>query len=266
MLVYTNSGMRDFGEDPVETKQRSTWEFWALLQGNITFQFGNGSDTITSTTPTLWAFPPMIDFGCHGTGLSERAVFDFSSAPPELAQHLGKRNYYEEPLSTQDCARIRQHAQLALQTVIRPTQLVNLRQNTILHELALIALRSIDLTPLKGHEHARQKADQAMGWFVSRMDENPQLENAAKFVHVSVAHLRRIFHEAYGESPKQAFTRLRCEKVEELLCNSNLSVDEISGRVGLSSASTLNHFVQKHFGRSPKALRTSRKRQQATGG
>jgi len=265
MLVYTNEGIRRFDKNPVESKQRPTWEFWCLLAGNITIDLDAPRPPITRHTPTLWAFPPTFGFGCHGRGSTERAVFDFTAVPVELESQLGPQAYYEEPLSDEDCARIRQLADLALETVVKPTQLVALRQNAILHELSLIALRSIDFQPLSGEAYAHRKTDQALAWFASRMNESPTIENAAKFVHVSVAHLRRLFHEARGESPKQAFDRLRKDKIEELLREPNLSIESISAQVGFSCAANLNHFVRKHFGYSPRGLRAMRELQKTQG-
>ena len=265
MLVYTNAGMRRFDKNPVESKQRPTWEFWCLLQGNITIELAAPASLVERTVPTLWAFPPTFDFGCHGRGPTERAIFDFSIVPVELDSQLGPRPYYEEALSDEDCARIRRLADMALETVVKPTQLVTLRQNAILHELSLIALRGTDLHALRGPEHARRKTEQALAWFASRMDESPTIETAARFVHVSVSHLRCLFHEALGEGPKQAFDRLRQDKIEELLRDKTLSVEAISAKVGFSSAANLNHFVRKHFGCSPRELRAMRELQKTQG-
>jgi AraC-like DNA-binding protein len=61
-----------------------------------------------------------------------------------------------------------------------------------------------------------------------------------------------------GEGPHAAFNRLRMQRVEDLLLNSNLTMEAISERVGLSSASALNRAVKDHFGRPPQQLRTLR--------
>lgn len=254
MLVYTNAGKRDFGKDPVEVKRRGAWEFWVLLKGNVTVTLVDGTD-IKRDSPTIWAFRPQFPFGCTGNGSTERAIFDFSAVPVELEKHTEGRPYYEEPLTAEDCQRIRILARLAMQSVTSPTQLVALRQQAILDELSLIALRSIESDPIRANEQARYKVDQVLGWFASRMDEGPTLAGAARFVHISAAHLRRMFHQVRQESPKAAFTRVRKERIEHLLQDPALSLEQISEQVGLSSASTLSHFIRKHFGRNAGNIR-----------
>ena len=108
--------------------------------------------------------------------------------------------------------------------------------------------------------------EQALLRYASDLAESPTLADVAAVVNVSPAHLRRLFQAVRGESPKEAFNRIRMQKVEELLVHSDLTVERIAEDAGFSSASSLTYAVCRHFGNPPGRLRRKRRREMSEGG
>jgi AraC family transcriptional regulator len=125
-------------------------------------------------------------------------------------------------------------------------------------ELSLLALREVTPKALPSRSNAEGKTEEAIAWYREHMNENPGLDEIARNLFVSPAHLRRLFHEARDEGPKSTFTRLRMERVEELLHHTDLGLEAIAPRVGFSSASALSRAVKAHFHASPREYRQRR--------
>ncbi len=61
--------------------------------------------------------------------------------------------------------------------------------------------------------------------------------------------------KARGERPRDAFTRLRMERAEELLHDPLCNLEAIAAQVGFSSVSALSRATKTHFGKSPRQIR-----------
>lgn len=265
MLTYASHGIRNFGKDPVDPKVRGSWEFFALLRGRLLLKLEGPAGQEAIETPTLLAFPPTLFYGFSGRGKASRAVLDFSTVPMELEAMLPPRGYYRVPLLEDECREIRILAGCACQTLERPTELTALEHQTLAGRLSLLALREVQVRPLRGRRRTQIRIERALAWYATNMDEGPGIEQVAKAVNVSAVHLRRLFHEATGRGPKAAFHRLRMERIEELLSQSDLGLADIAQRVGLSDAVALSHAVKTHYGVPPGRLRQRRRRQAAMG-
>jgi len=265
MLVYVNMGRRDFAKRPIPPKDtiRYVWEFFACLEGRVVADIIAPRDDKAVWEQTLWAFPADH---CH-TWLShdeiERVVFHFTVVPPELTELLPRRGYYRAPLTDADCARLRELALTARELLDKGTVKSTFFERTLAQELAQLALREVPDRPLAVGARAKARVERAMAWFVDHMSEGPGLREVGQGLNISPTHLRRIFHKTRGEGPHTTFNRLRMQRVEDLLLNSDLTIEAISERVGLSSASALNRAVKDHFGRPPQQLRKLRAEQRA---
>lgn len=258
MLTYTNIGPLNFQKRPVEPYQRGGWEFWVLLSGSITMIIGDEPVEDQAIRPTLWAFPRGFRFGCCGEGVADRAIFDFSEVPLELERMLPTSGYYRTRLSPFDCRRIREMAPIGRDIFRRPSPLCDLQQQAMVSDLSLLALRDEPLSPVLGSEKAHIKVCQALEIYTVHMSANPRIEAIAKKLHMSRAHLYRLFLQETGTTPKVAFHRLRMQQVEKLLVTTEHSIATIADMVGMSEASALTRAVKDHFGMSPRQLRKDR--------
>lgn len=94
------------------------------------------------------------------------------------------------------------------------------------------------------------------------IDENLQGEltilSISKGTNISKSVLYKNFRSSFDCTVKEYINRKRVEKSEDLLVNSNLSIEEISQKVGFSSASYYSKIFKKYTGISPLKLRKSR--------
>jgi AraC-like DNA-binding protein len=84
----------------------------------------------------------------------------------------------------------------------------------------------------------------------------PTVENLAKIARISRHQLRRDFQKALGTSPRSEIKRLRLERARALLLRTDLSIKEISERVGYSHPQQLSTNVRHAYGCTAKQLRS----------
>ncbi len=73
----------------------------------------------------------------------------------------------------------------------------------------------------------------------------------AKHLNISEVYLRKLFLENYGTTPKQHILNIRLEKAKQLLCDSVLSVTEISELCGMSSVYHFCRVFKSKIGITP---------------
>lgn len=97
------------------------------------------------------------------------------------------------------------------------------------------------------------------------IDENLQKDltilNISKGTNISKSVLYKNFRISFDCTVKEYINRKRVEKSEELLTNTDLSIEEISQAVGFSSASYYSKIFKKYTGISPLRLRKTRSHQ-----
>lgn len=79
----------------------------------------------------------------------------------------------------------------------------------------------------------------------------------ARHLRISESGLYALFAE-YGTTPVAEKNRLRAEAARELLENTDLTVEEISERLGFSSAAYFRKVLRKVIGKAPKEMRKGR--------
>jgi AraC family transcriptional activator FtrA len=85
------------------------------------------------------------------------------------------------------------------------------------------------------------------------------IDQVARWVGLSRSTFVKRFREATGETFQEHLTGLRLEQAKVLLSQTNLPVDHISKRIGLSSAQLRNLFHAKHQC-TPREFRDSQKK------
>ena len=69
---------------------------------------------------------------------------------------------------------------------------------------------------------------------------------------MSKYHFLRMFRETTGTPPLEYRNRIRLEHAKELLQEEKLSIEEVSGMLGYTSASYFSSAFKKAYGVSPK--------------
>lgn len=265
MLVYVNMGRRDFTANPIPPKDtmRYAWEFMACLEGRAIPELFEPGDDKAAWEKTFWAFPADHRHSWQSHGAVDRVALLFTVVAPELTELLPRRGYYRVPLTDSDCDRLRELGRSARALLDMQTVKSAFFERQLAEELAQLALREVPDRPLAAAASAQARTERALVWFADHMAEGPGLREVGRALNISPTHLRRLFHKARGEGPHVAFNRVRMRRVEELLLHSDLTMEVIAERVGLSSASALNRAVKDHSGLPPHKLRKLRIAQRA---
>ncbi|MHC9293014.1 GlxA family transcriptional regulator [Mycobacterium sp. LTG2003] len=99
-----------------------------------------------------------------------------------------------------------------------------------------------------------------LDWVSGRLDEPITLEDMANHLHMSSRTLTRRFVEQLGTSPGQWMLTQRINAARALLEETDLPVDAIATRVGLSSATNLRRRFQSALHTTPGAYRRAFRR------
>lgn len=259
MLCRVRSSVIDYTEERVPISRRpGRWEFQACCQGRIAPLLPRTEPREDLHERTLWVFPQGHRHGWTASEPAERIVFHFTEAPDELEDMLPARGYYRVPLSAGDCQRLHALASRAGKALAHPTELIRVQSLALVSELSLIAFRETSPKRLRARPLAHSKTEQALAWYQDHIGEAPGLERVAKAVRVSPAHLRRLFHEATGGSPRKALMRTRMEMAKELIVDAQMVLKEAAPLLGFSDTSALSRAISTYFGISARSLRRRR--------
>jgi transcriptional regulator GlxA family with amidase domain len=92
-------------------------------------------------------------------------------------------------------------------------------------------------------------------WAVERLHEPLTLGDLAAHARMSLRTFARRFHDEVGLSPGRWLIQQRVARARHLLEASDLSVDQIAGRVGFATGASLRQHLHAAIGVSPQAYR-----------
>lgn len=92
-------------------------------------------------------------------------------------------------------------------------------------------------------------------WIVGNLDEDLDVESLARRSLMSPRTFARRFRAETGATPHSWVTRQRVQRAEELLEQSDRSIEWIAGEVGFGNAATLRHHFSRVRGVSPQQYR-----------
>ena len=95
----------------------------------------------------------------------------------------------------------------------------------------------------------------AVLFIVNHYQENITLEILSQMCSKSVSSFRRDFHKYMNTSPLEYLYHVRITAAVNLLCTSNLPVQEIAESVGYQSLSSFNRHFRRITGKMPKEIR-----------
>lgn len=242
MLRYFANGAIRWKE-PMRCNTRTNWEFYAVVKGRCGLAF-NDREKPTFHEKTLWVFPPECSHRWLDDGRTKyhRLAFHFGSVPHPLDLIVREKGYLARSLSDDDIARLQALATELEPHFLQPNVLSHFVFQGRLMDLALLALAGNDAKQAPAlPDLANFRVENALQWYGEHLDRHPSVKEVATALHVSVSHLRRLFWQARGSSPKAAFQKLRRERVQDLMSTTAHTLDEIAQLCGYHSASHLCH-------------------------
>jgi transcriptional regulator GlxA family with amidase domain len=92
-------------------------------------------------------------------------------------------------------------------------------------------------------------------WALEHLDEPLTLADLAAHARMSLRTFARRFNDEVGQSPGRWLIQQRVARARHLLESSDLSVDQIAGRVGFATGASLRQHLHAAIGVSPQAYR-----------
>jgi LacI family transcriptional regulator len=120
--------------------------------------------------------------------------------------------------------------------------------------VSVVARRSTDTVALAAAELAA-----AVQHIREHACEGLTSDDLAGRLAISRRTLYRLFDRHLGHSPKEEITRVKLERVKDLLTTTRLPVGEIARLTGFEFTETMHRLFRKRFGQPPGAYRTKRR-------
>ena len=99
------------------------------------------------------------------------------------------------------------------------------------------------------------RTERIRSWMSEHLDMRMGMAATAEKFGLPLSRMTRYFQEECGKSPYRFLEEARLEKAAELLRLSNLTVKEISERVGYCNSLYFSNMFAKRYGKSPKFYR-----------
>lgn len=242
MLRYLANGAIRWKE-PMRCNTRTNWEFYAVTQGRCAVTLRDEEKPVFRER-TFWLFAPECPHAWHDDGRRHyhRLVLHFSSVPYPLDEIVRARGgWISRPLDDRAIARLDTIARALEPHFCHPVVASPLHYQRHLMDLALLLLEhdAQAARPLTLTDVASFRVERALSWYADQLHHRPSVKEVADAIHVSPSHLRRLFREVRGASPKELFRRVRLDKAQDLLGRTNLTLDQIARDCGYTSASHL---------------------------
>lgn len=105
------------------------------------------------------------------------------------------------------------------------------------------------------HEEFPSPIRQALNVIEERYRSPLRLQEIAKAAGWSVPHLHEVFRRFLDMSPHQALLQKRLHRARELLSSTDLSVKQVAGETGFSTAAGFSHSFKSRVGLTPREFR-----------
>lgn len=261
MLRYLAYGSRSYGARPVFPTVRERWELEGALSGRIAPVIPGGAH-LAPRERRLWLLPPHHGHGWTGDdGEATVAVLSPLKVPLAVeraavrAACQGRLLHWD--MSKDDAAWLAREIEALIPSYAHPDAVDLLRQERL---VLAVCIRALDAQPPglveAPDDDPQRQIDAAMTWFAHHLGEGVGALEMAEALHISPAHLRRLFHRVLGASPRVVFNRFRLQHADQMLVSSSLPLDGIAAACGFSSASTFCRAYQRSRGRSPGQTRS----------
>lgn len=95
----------------------------------------------------------------------------------------------------------------------------------------------------------------AKDYILSNYHQPIHLDILSRLVQMASCHFLRVFKHNFQETPYKLITRLRLSEAKETLSTTNISITEISEKLGFENLCSFTRIFTKYFKQSPSSFR-----------
>jgi AraC-like DNA-binding protein/quercetin dioxygenase-like cupin family protein len=125
--------------------------------------------------------------------------------------------------------------------------------NSILWQLLALLLERLDDST--GDQVSNEAAKRIRRVLLNHVYDTPTLHQIAREAHLSLTRAKEVFSATYGCGIKEYLSQLKLYQAQRMLGDSNMSVQEISRRLGFSSPAYFSRLFRVRTGESPQQFR-----------
>ncbi|MBI4027261.1 MAG: helix-turn-helix transcriptional regulator [Verrucomicrobia bacterium] len=229
-LVYLAWGLRNYRRSPTVPPPQNAWSYIVVLQGSPTIVFKNQPHRLSPNQAVLASVHHGFEWQGEADAYADLLVWMWRTCPTvaELTPPTG--GCHVHCLHKESLGRLQALHAVCRQEVARPDSLTRRSLRALRGLLDVEFARAFGTVSPKTDDQAR--VEQA----VRRMREHLDLANPIfmlrDYLQISSARLKRLFADAFAESPARYYLRLRMQRAQELLQDGTLSVKEIAFKLG----------------------------------
>ena len=248
MILRASQGSRDFKKKPIPITYRKNWEVYGVHEGRFGLLLESEDGPLYNRGPTVWILPPNIAHGKIGDGSKCQISFFVTDQMPALIEQICQKDgWMEIPLVSWQSENYLEKFEALVQASKSTDVLQPIRIQMIFHQLLMILLESLPRNRLPHLKNQNQiRLEPAFLWFRDHMEEQPDLEEIARTVHMSESHFRKLVREQYSKSSKTILMEIRMERATGLLQMDGLSMEDIAKTCGFSSHAAFSRAFKRH--------------------
>ena len=134
--------------------------------------------------------------------------------------------------------------------------LVNeLKRNSCMHEILALLVETKCAKKEIRHEFSPDLYVQYAVQFIHLNYSHIRVNDIANYIGINRSYLTTIFKNKLNVSPQEYLVSYRLNKVKQLLCTTDLSIQEIAASVGYDNPLTFSKMFKNAYGKSPRHFR-----------
>lgn len=110
----------------------------------------------------------------------------------------------------------------------------------------------------KGYDYPSETYVEHALQYISCNYDHIKINDIATYIGINRSYLTSIFKKELQISPQEYLVNYRLRKAAEMIKNTNLSIQDISGKVGYENALNFSKMFKNEYGVSPKNYRTQK--------
>lgn len=248
-LLYLAWGRRYYGRYPIPLRRHHGWTYMVVLSGHPLLLAGTGGHRMEKGSLILVG--PDVPYGWNDRPAAACSLLVwFWSQRPELGSPIDERTCWlriadSESLNDLTELHCRTRREIQRPDVFSANALVAIKK---LIDTAFARSNRINTVTETRDVHRLQLAEQ---WMRQHLDIRAPAGALADYLGVSAMGLQRLFRQAAGTSPGQAFHELKMREARRLLSRSETSVKEVAFTLGYRHPGDFTRAYTAYYGHVP---------------